>query len=191
MSESISFLYPITRVGSLYYLLRTTTHSAFPVVTPLISFERPPQNVTNEHVPVLYRKDFTLSSKKGGSHSDENTPIINSSLSEEPKPKPKPKRRSTFQQPNYMRRKRIVRDPMASTDIYPAQHTNPDGLDYSYANPPSKLFSSEDLTDGGENGQKPLVLHGMILRTQLVQLLTRRTFFSNEEQVSFFSFGYL
>ena len=167
MSENISFLYPITRVRSLYQLLRSTTHSAFPVVTPLKSYERPPQNVTNEHVPVLYRKDFTLSSEKGGSDSNEYAPI-NSSLSEEPKPK----HRQIYRQG-------MVRTPKASTD---APCTNPDGLDYSNASSPSTL-------DGGENGQKPIVLHGMILRTQLVQLLTRRTFFSNEEQVSFVSYG--
>ena len=176
MSENISFLYPITRVESLYQLLHTTTHSAFPVVTPFTSHGRPLQNVTSKHVPALYRDDFTLSLKKAMLSCDETAPI-SSSLRAHKKLKFARRKRSTFKKAKYTHA--IKHNPKWSAEDAPAQLYKTDESDNL-----SKSLSVEDLKVRREDEQGPLILHGMILRSQLVQLLTKQTFFNTKEQVS-------
>ena len=56
----LSYLYPITRVRSIERLLRTTAHSAFPVVTPINSIPILPKNINSEHIPQLYARASIL-----------------------------------------------------------------------------------------------------------------------------------
>ncbi|KAL5491512.1 hypothetical protein EMCRGX_G016811 [Ephydatia muelleri] len=177
MSENISFLYPITRVESLCQLLHTTTHSAFPVVTPFTSHGRPLQNVTSKHVPALYGDDFTLSLKKAMLSCDETAPI-SSSLRAQKKLKFARRKRSTFKKSKYTHA--IKHNPKWTAEDAPAQLYKTDRSDNEILL--SKSLSVEDLKVRREDEQGPLILHGMILRSQLVQLLTKQTFFNTKEQ---------
>ena len=58
MTNKLSYLYPITRVQSVEQLLRTTVHSAFPIVTPVAVGTIPerPANVSDKHTPQLYSR---------------------------------------------------------------------------------------------------------------------------------------
>ena len=57
-STDLCYVYPITRVGSVERLLRTTAHGAFLVVTPMDSkkvFQRK-KNIPDAHTPRLYKR---------------------------------------------------------------------------------------------------------------------------------------
>lgn len=178
MSENVSFLYPITHVGSLYQLLCTTTHSAFPVVTPFTSQGRPLQNVTNKHVPALYSDDFSLTLKKAMSNGDDTVPVHNSLRAQSQRFIRR--KRSTFYEANDTYKKRKVRNPpKRPTEVTSSQLFNADGSDHNIPN----SEPVEDRSGGRENKQGCLILHGILLRSQLVQLLTKRSFFDSEKQV--------
>ncbi len=57
-STKLTYLYPITRVRSIERILRTTVHSAFPVVTPVSASSIPvfPKNIKSQHTPQLYTR---------------------------------------------------------------------------------------------------------------------------------------
>ena len=58
-STDLRYVYPITRVGSVERLLRTTAHGAFLVVTPVDSkevFQRK-KNIAAAHTPRLYKRN--------------------------------------------------------------------------------------------------------------------------------------
>ena len=175
MSENVSFLYPITRVGSLYQLLCSTAHSAFPVVTPLTSQGNPLQNVSSMHVPALYREDFTLSGPYGATHNDA---IL-------PKQLGRYKRTTFTNPPALSNNKRTIRKHNETKDVYSAQLHDGDGLEYGYTIPPTLVHATEEFHTQSMRDKTPLVLHGMILRTQLIQLLKNRVFFSDSEQVMY------
>ena len=61
-SSKLSFLYPITRVRSIERLLRTTVHSAFPVITLVDAGDVPvfPKNIKSQHTPQLYTRASLL-----------------------------------------------------------------------------------------------------------------------------------
>lgn len=56
--SKLSYMYPITRVRSIERLLRTTVHSAFPIVTPVSASDIPvfPKNIKSTHTPQLYTR---------------------------------------------------------------------------------------------------------------------------------------
>lgn len=63
----LSYLYPITRVRSIERLLRTTVHSAFPIVTPVSAGAIPvfPQNIIkSDQVPQLYTRPSVLGTRE-------------------------------------------------------------------------------------------------------------------------------
>ena len=173
MSESISFLYPITRVGSLYQLLCTTTHSAFPVVTPLISLAKPLQNVSNKHTPVLYRNDFTLTRPHGAMEKLATNEVVS--------PKKIGRHKRTTFSNHLIYNKHSIRE---TVDSCSAQLLDGDGIEYSYQIPSSQSESREAFQTKNMREGTPFVLHGMILRTQLIQMLKNRVFFSDNEQAS-------
>ena len=165
MSKNVSYLYPITRVESLYHILRSTAHSAFPVAAPISSHGRPLQNVIYDHIPALYRDDFTLSNAVLS--QTEDTPLSSPRLPLNPHSHPQQKR-TTFKRAKH-------RSPISKriTDAATVMSSDSD-YDYAYVFP----------VDKQQNGrQDPLALHGIVLRTQLVQLLSKRAFFNNDEQV--------
>ena len=178
MSENVSFLYPITRVGSLYQLLRSTTHSAFPVVTPLTPQGQPLQNVSSMHVPVLYRDDFTLSGPYGSTVS---SPVDLAAAS--PKQFRRYKRTTFKNPPSLSNNKRTIGKRNEAADIFSAQLHDGDGLEYNYPIPSNSALSTEDFHTQSMKEKTPLVLHGMILRSQLIQLLKNKVFFSDSDQV--------
>ena len=183
MSENISFLYPITRVGSLYQLLRTSKHSAFPVVTPLTSYERPLKNVSNKHVPSLYGENFSLVEDQSTNCDGIKDGAINSDVTNvDSVSRSARQRRTTFrtaQVRSYNRR--TIRKPEGRGTSFSAQLNDGDGLEYAYPIPP---LPAQELQTQNMNAKTPLVLHGIILRTQLIQLLKRKTFFDETSQAS-------
>ena len=185
MSEGICFLYPITRVGSLYQLLRTTKHSAFPVVTPLTSDAKPIKNVSNQHVPSLYGENFSLA--EGGSNDHGMNEETNNGGGSNVNVSSK-RRRNTFRTikvRSYNRR--TIRKPQGQgAPVFSAQLNDGDGLEFAYSIPPSPAMA-EELQTQNMSYKIPLVLHGMILRTQLIQLLKRKIFFDESSQASSFS----
>ena len=176
MSENVSFLYPITRVGSLVQLLRSTAHSAFPVVTPLTSQAKPLQNISNKHVPALYREDFTLSGPYGATRTKESSPFDEANL---PKQHGRYTRTTFTNPPALSNNKRTIRRRNETTD---AEMHDGDGLAYDYTIPPTGVHVAEEFHTQSMRDKTQLVLHGIILRTQLVQLLKNRVFFSDSEQ---------
>ena len=179
MSENVSFLYPITRVGSLYHLLRSTTHSAFPVVTPLTSQGKPLQNVSSMHVPALYRDDFTLSGPYGATNAKVSP--VDEAIS--PKQPGRYKRTTFTNPPAVSNNKRSIKKRNEAVDACSAQLNDGDGLEYNYSIPATTALMSEEFHTQSMKDSEPLVLHGMILRTQLIQLLKNKVFFSDSEQV--------
>ena len=168
MSKNVSYLYPITRVESLYHILRSTTHSAFPVAAPISCHGRPLQNVIYDHIPALYRDDFTLSNAVLS--QTEDTTLSSPRLPLNPHSHPQQKR-TTFKRAKH----RSNNNPISkrTTDASNVMSSDSD-YDYAYVFP----------VDKQQNGrQDPLALHGIVLRTQLVQLLSKRAFFNNDEQV--------
>ena len=163
MSKNLSFLYPITRVSSIVELLKTTHYNAFPVVTPFNKFTKPPQNVSIEHVPVLYK------------HVDRD--VHQHNLSNEPsvlraRTTFKDRTRSTYQ-------RRTQRRTTGESEEIAAQYEDENGLSYSYSveATPSRAHHTE------KPQQQYLVLHGMILRSQLVTLVKNKVYFTEHDQV--------
>ena len=70
--SKLTYLYPITRVRSIERILRTTVHSAFPVVTPIEASSIPalPKNIKSHHVPQLYTRPSVLSESNAASPPD-------------------------------------------------------------------------------------------------------------------------
>ena len=190
MSEHISFLYPITRVGSLYRLLKTTTYSAFPVVTPLTTHSKPTMSVTNRHVPTLYGDTFSLGKDavvNDDRFGQEGMGEEGHVGTEETPSKSDRRRRTTFQPARVQSyRRRTFRRPAGQGTEISAQLHDGDGLEYSYPIPPSQSLTGELQSSKTHTRDKtPLVLHGMILRSQLIQLLKMKTFFDEHSQASF------
>lgn len=73
--SKLSYLYPITRVRSIERLLRTTVHSAFPVVTLVSASAIPvfPKNIKSQHTPQLYTRPSVM----GGSRESTADPEHN------------------------------------------------------------------------------------------------------------------
>lgn len=73
--SKLTYLYPITRVRSIERILRTTVHSAFPVVTLIDASAIPvlPKNIKSNHMPLLYTRRSVLFSD----HSDSaGSPVV-------------------------------------------------------------------------------------------------------------------
>ena len=185
MSENVSFLYPITRVGSLYQLLRTTAHSAFPVVTPLSSHSKPLKNMTSLHMPTLYKEDFTLSKvyeAEGANTSPHDSTPLTKHVE---RPQPSRNNRTTFiDHPSSSYSRHMHRKCGDQANVCSAQLYDSDGLEYTYPIPSSSEGAHESFQMEKVKEDTPLVLHGMILRTQLIQLLKHRVFFSDNDQAS-------
>ena len=66
--SKLTYLYPITRVRSIEQILRTTVHSAFPIVTPVRSSSIPdfPKNVKSHHTPQLITHPSVRGEKESG-----------------------------------------------------------------------------------------------------------------------------
>ena len=163
MSKKLSFLYPITRVSSIVELLKTTHYNAFPVVTPFNKFTKPPQNVSIDHVPVLYKHvnhDVHL-------HNVSTEPSVmraNTTF--------KDHTRSTY-------RRQTQKRTTGESEEIAAQYEDENGLSYSYSveASPSRAHQTEIPQ------QQYLVLHGMILRSQLVTLVKNEVYFMEHDQV--------
>ena len=180
MSKEISFLYPITRVGSMYQLLKTTKYSAFPVVTPLTSHAKPMMSVTSSHVPGLYGENVSLDKD-----AVPNGDCVGREGMVETPSKSDRRHRTTFQsarEHSSSYRRRTVRMRAGGGTVISAQLHDGDGLKYDYPIPPSQTLAGEHTRD-----ETPLVLHGIILRSQLIQLLKNKTFFDENSQASSFS----
>ena len=137
MSKHIKYLPLISKVETIDAILRTTTHSAFPVTEDNAS---PP----GPKVPLLYRGKRLISE---GEEEEEGETAFESSM-------------YTYQ------KKGLPQGP--SGNIQGSLATRRAG----------KMAEGED-----QEGQKELVLHGMILRTQLVTLLKNNLFIDENEQV--------
>lgn len=74
--SQLSYLYPITRVRSIEKLLRTTVHSAFPVVTPIDASTIPilPKNIKSQHTPQLYTRPSVINGR--GVPSPVHSPLV-------------------------------------------------------------------------------------------------------------------
>ncbi len=72
MNSHVRYLYPITRVRSVEQLLRTTAHSAFPIVTPVgvETIPERPTNVSTKHTPQLYSRESFIGETDPDSDSD-------------------------------------------------------------------------------------------------------------------------
>ena len=134
MSKDIKYLPLISKVETIDAILRTTTHSAFPVTEDNASSPGP-------KVPLLYR------SKRLISEGEEEETAFESSMYR-------------------YQKKGLPQGP--SGNIQGSLATRRAG----------KMAEGED-----QEGQKELVLHGMILRTQLVTLLKNNLFIDENEQV--------
>ena len=166
MSRKLSFLYPITRVSSVVQLLKTTHYNAFPVVTPFNKFTKPPQNVSTVHVPVLYK------------HVDRDVDLHN--MSSEPSVM---RVRTTFKDHTHSTyRRRTQRRTTGESEEIAAQYDDENGLSYSY----SVEASSSRAHSTERSPQQYLVLHGMILRSQLVTLIKNEVYFNENDQVRVF-----
>ncbi|KAL5474896.1 hypothetical protein EMCRGX_G026921 [Ephydatia muelleri] len=133
MSKDIKYLPLISKVETIDTILRTTTHSAFPVTEDNASSPGP-------KVPLLYR------SKRLISEGEEEETAFESSMYR-------------------YQKKGLPQGP--SGNIQGSLATRRAG----------KMAEGED-----QEGQKELVLHGMILRTQLVTLLKNNLFIDENEQ---------
>ena len=186
MSKEISFLYPITRVGSMYQLLKTTKYSAFPVVTPLTSHAKPTMSVTSSHVPGLYGENFSLDKD-----AVPNGDCVGREEMVETPSKSDRRHRTTFQsarEHSSSYRRRTIRMRAGGGTVISAQLHDGDGLGYDYPIPPSQTLAGElQRPKPHTRDETPLVLHGIILRSQLIQLLKNKTFFDENSQASFFS----
>ena len=170
MSEHISFLYPITRVGSVYQLLKSTHHSAYPVVTPLDDFVHPTSNVSDKHTPALYGKSKPAPEELSLDHPHlpkryQRRTVRGAAAQAQPL-----YRRTTFKPRNA---KGGENQPMS------AELNDESGLNFAYPIP----SSGKELQTNKVKEEKPLILHGFILRSQLLTLLKYRVFFSDEDQV--------
>ena len=162
MSRKLSFLYPIIRVSSVVQLLKTTHYNAFPVVTPFNKFTKPPQNVSTVHVPVLYK------------HVDRDVDLHN--MSSEPSVM---RVRTTFKDHTHSTyRRRTQRRTTGESEEIAAQYDDENGLSYSY----SVEASSSRAHSTERSPQQYLVLHGMILRSQLVTLIKNEVYFNENDQ---------
>eukprot|EP00731_Ephydatia_muelleri_P014853 Em0008g573a len=159
MSSRVSYLYPITRVRSIEQLLRNTAYSAFPVITP-DTFRRFPKTTPPLHLP-------TCSMYGSNDGTDAEKPHEDLTRSKRPIPRP-------LSSPGYQR---TTFSKHSEADCECAAHIrDSDGLTFTYNIPaPNRLL-------GSMSHDKPLILHGMILRTQLIALLKHRAFFSEDEQ---------
>lgn len=158
MSPNVSYLYPITRVRSIEQLLRNTNYSAFPVITP-DTFKRIPKST--HHLPTC---------SMYGSHENADTDAMNQDPAKNRKAQPR-----ILSSPGYQRTTFSSR---SEVDCECAAHIrDSDGLTFAYTIPaPNRLL-------GSLNNDRPLILHGIILRTQLIALLKHKAFFNEEEQV--------
>eukprot|EP00731_Ephydatia_muelleri_P014855 Em0008g575a len=159
MSSRVSYLYPITRVRSIEQLLRNTAYSAFPVITP-DTFRQFPKTSPTHHLP-------TCSMYGSVDVTDAEKPHEDLTRSKRPIPRP-------LSSPGYQRTTFSMH---SEADCECAAHIrDSDGLTFTYSIPaPNGLLESM-------SHDKPLILHGMILRTQLIALLKHRAFFSEDEQ---------
>eukprot|EP00731_Ephydatia_muelleri_P014815 Em0008g535a len=171
MGEHINFLYPITRVGSVFQLLKNTHHSAYPVVTPLDDFVRPTSNVSDKHTPALYG---------AGKPAPEPTSLDASSTQ-----LPKRYQRRTIKVASAQAQplsKRTTFKPRnakgGENQPLSAELNDESGLNYAYPIP----SSGKELQTSKVEVEKPLILHGFILRSQLLTLLKYKAYFSDEDQ---------
>lgn len=160
MSTNLSYLYPITRVRSIEQLLRNTNYSAFPVVTP-DTFRRFPKSVPTHHRPScsMYGSNDKTDLEATG---EEGAQSKRSSLSRH------------LSSPTYQRTTFSKND--EDCDECAAHLRDSDGLTFTYTIPaPDRLL-------GNLSHDNPLILHGVILRTQLIALLKHKAFFSEDQQ---------
>lgn len=121
MSKDIKYLPLISKVETIDTLLRTTSHSAFPITQSSSS------SITK--VPILYRE------------------------------------------------KRLISE---GSDDVPLEQF----VASMYQRPPASKPTIQSKAGGdGEEGERELVLHGLILRSQLVTLLENNVFIDESEQV--------
>ena len=175
MSDQINFLYPITRVGSVYQLLKSTHHSAFPVVTPLDDFARPSSNVSDKHTPALYGVN-----KPATGPVEESTQSTQGSNQVPKRYQRRTVRNATKATPVYRRTTFKPRgDKGGKNQPVSAELNDESGFNFAYPIP----SSGAELQTSKVELEKPLILHGFILRSQLLTLLRYKVFFSEEEQV--------
>ena len=136
MSKDVKYLPLISKVETVDSLLRTTTHSAFPIVEDSTS--------ANTKVPLLYRAKRLISEGE-----EEETSL------------------------------ELTLDSMYQRKVQPQQPSGKDG--HAFLN--AVNISPGDDSSNDQEGEKQLVLHGLILRTQLVTLLKNSVFIDENEQV--------
>ena len=160
MNSNIRYIYPITRVRSIIQLLKTTAHNAFFVVSPVVTEAEDRSGVSTR--PRI--------AAEGNIHESfmEMQPQLYASQSVGPVYLTK------IVELDHSRRHTRVGSVLATVPESPRSAIN---------------FSEQDCaTNAGsaseDDATKPMVLHGTVLRSQLVTLLERRIFFSESRGVS-------
>ena len=160
MNSNIRYIYPITRVRSIIQLLKTTAHNAFFVVSPVVTEAEDQSGVSTR--PRI--------AAEGSIHESfmEMQPQLYASQSVGPV------YRTKIVELDHSRRHTRIGSVLATVPESPQSSIN---------------FSEQDCASnaastGEDDAAKPMVLHGTILRSQLVTLLERRIFFSESRGVS-------
>ena len=159
MNRDLKYIYPISRVRSIERLLRVTAHNAFLVVTPL-SLNNNNEEYNNIETELEIDDETNFVPRLY--HRDSIHPIHPSKVIVTTKRKQDAKK--------HLHHKEGA-TPINVTD---SQHMNLlSGLTGSY---------QSSVT--GKTEHKPLILNGVILRSQLVTLMLNKIFFNEADGVS-------
>jgi chloride channel 6 len=202
MNPDLKYLYPITRVGSIVSLLRTTAHSAFLIVTPvsLDKVHQKPQTMAH-HTPQLY-------SRRGGLL--EHALSIDSDVEDAiPSPVTDDSDPEVISNPFSLSINHHHPLPSSAVASSPGVGGHHHGDQYTHVQAYPTIAEVEEVEDRGgdlvnsltvtlplpehsrgrgiqpsqrrKDEQRVLVFHGIILRSQLVTLLQNKIFFSEGE----------
>ena len=161
MNSNIRYIYPITRVRSIVQLLKTTAHNAFFVVSPVVSEEEDRSGTsTRPQIAAQGKVEESFTEMKPQLYTRESvTPIYQTKIIE------------------LDCSRKHTRGASILTTIPETHQSAINSLEEDRA----RLAASTSEDDM----RKPMVLHGTILRSQLVTLLEQRIFFSESRGVSF------
>ena len=149
MNRDLKYIYPISRAQSIERLLRVTAHNAFLVVTPLSI------NNNNDDIETELEMDEETKFMPRLYHRDSIHPIHPSKVIA------------------------TKRKQDAKKHLYYRECATPINLtDSQHMNLLSGLTGSYQSSVTGKSEHKPLILHGVILRSQLVTLMLNGIFFN-------------